>query len=94
MCRRPLGQAHQIRRVFQLSVNPKSIHRLGVGAGILGIEGMPGIADMLGIDGMPGIGDMLGMLSIGIFMSFMSFIIDSQHSFISLADISTLVVEP
>ena len=55
---------------------------------------MLGIGDMLGIDGMPGMGDMLGLLSIGIFMSFMSFIIDSQHSFIWLADISALVVEP
>jgi hypothetical protein len=66
----------------QLSGSPKGIHRLGVGVGIFGIGGMLGI------------GDMLGLLSIGIFMSFMSFIIDSQQSFIWLADISALVVEP
>jgi hypothetical protein len=46
---------------------------------------------VFGIDGMPGIGDMLGLFSIGIFMSF---IIESQQSFIWLADISAFMVEP
>lgn len=36
---------------------------------------------MFGIDGMPGIGDMLGMFSFGIFMPFMSFIMEAQQSF-------------
>jgi hypothetical protein len=44
----------------------RCIHRLGVGVGIFGI------------DGMPGIGDMLGLFSIGIFMSF---IMEAQQSF-------------
>jgi hypothetical protein len=44
----------------------RCIHRLGLGVGIFGI------------DGMPGIGDMLGLFSIGIFMSF---IMEAQQSF-------------
>lgn len=41
-------------------------YRLGVGMG------------MFGVDGMPGIGDMLGMFPIGILMSF---IMEAQQSF-------------